>query len=59
MPVSWDQLMTLKSGAQWTIGTAREYLSFQQEDPWADYWKAKQTLTTAMKKLGFKAPSTG
>jgi bifunctional non-homologous end joining protein LigD len=51
--------MTLKSGAQWTIATVREYLSFQQEDPWAGYWKSKQTLTTAMKKLGFKVPSRG
>ena len=38
MPVAWEQLMALKSGAQWTIATAREYLSFQQKDPWADYW---------------------
>jgi bifunctional non-homologous end joining protein LigD len=53
MPVSWEQLPALKSGAQWTIATAREYLSFQQNDPWADYWKSKQTLTAAMKVLGF------
>ena len=39
MPVSWEQLPALKSGAQWTIATAREYLSFQKSDPWADYWK--------------------
>jgi bifunctional non-homologous end joining protein LigD len=54
MPVSWDQLGALKSGAQWTITTAREYLSFQKDDPWADYWTARQTLTAAMKALGFK-----
>ena len=53
MPVSWEQLMSLKSGSQWTILTAREYLSFQKQDPWSDYWKARQTLTAAMKKLGF------
>ena len=39
MPVAWDQLMALKGGAQWTIATAREYLSFEQADPWAGYWK--------------------
>jgi len=55
MPVSWEQLPKLKSGAQWTIVTAREHLSFQTTDPWADYWKSKQTLTAAMKTLGFKA----
>ena len=57
MPVSWDQLPSLRGGAQWTIATAREYLSFQQDDPWADYWKSKQTLTVAMRKLGFKPPT--
>ena len=54
MPVSWEELPKLKSGAQWTVGTAREHLSFQQADPWADYWKAKQTLTKPMKVLGFE-----
>ena len=53
MPVSWDQLMSLKSGAQWTISTAREYLSFQKDDPWSAYWSSRQTLTAAMKKLGY------
>ena len=47
---------TLKSGAQWTIATAREYLSFQNGDPWADYWSARQTLTKAMKTLAASAP---
>lgn len=51
MPVPWDDLAKLKSGAQWTIATAREHLSFQTEDPWAGYWKKKQTLSGAMKML--------
>ncbi|CAG0944870.1 partial Multifunctional non-homologous end joining protein LigD, partial [Gammaproteobacteria bacterium] len=55
MPVSWEQLPQLKSGAQWTIATAREYLSFQTGDPWAGYWKSRQSLTCAMKILGFSA----
>ena len=52
MPVAWEQLKDLKSGAQWTIETAREYLSFQRDDPWAAYWKTKQGLTSAIKALG-------
>ncbi len=52
MPVAWEQLDDLKSGAQWTVATAREYLSFQKEDPWAGYWKSRQTLTKAIRKLG-------
>jgi len=55
MPVSWDELGKLKSGAHWTIVSAREHLSFQSTDPWAGYWKSKQTLAAAMKTLGFKA----
>ncbi len=53
MPVAWEQLGAIKGGAQWTIATAREYLSFEAADPWAGYWKAKQTLAAGMKTLGF------
>ncbi|MGE5452751.1 MAG: DNA ligase D [Acidobacteriota bacterium] len=56
MPVAWDDLMSLKSGAQWTIATAREHLSFETADPWQAYWGARQTLTKAMKALGFRPP---
>jgi bifunctional non-homologous end joining protein LigD len=52
MPVAWEQLSALKSGGQWTIANAREYMSFQKDDPWAAYWKTKQSLTSAMKTLG-------
>lgn len=54
MPVAWDDLPTLKSGAQWTIANAREHLSFQTVDPWSGYWQARQSLTEAMKTLGLK-----
>jgi bifunctional non-homologous end joining protein LigD len=55
IPVAWEDLPQLKSGAQWTVLTAREYLSFQKDDPWADYWKTRQRLSGAMKALGFSA----
>ena len=58
MPVSWEQLAKLRSGAEWTISTAREHLSFQASDPWRDYWKSKQNLPTAMQALDFK-PAVG
>ncbi len=51
MPISWDELPQIKSGAHWTISDARDRLSFQKADPWADYWKCKQTMTAAMKAL--------
>lgn len=52
MPVGWEELNGLQSSAQWNITNAREYLSFQHADPWADYWASKQTLTKALKVLG-------
>lgn len=51
MPISWDMLEELKSGAHWTIRTAPEYMSAQQDDPWKAYWRSRQTLTKAMKAL--------
>jgi bifunctional non-homologous end joining protein LigD len=54
IPIHWDELPTIKSGAHWTIASAREHLSFQTVDPWAEYWNTKQSLGPAMKVLGFK-----
>ncbi len=54
IPVAWEQLMSLKSGAQWTVRTAREYLSFQKDDPWTAYWSCQQGLEDAMSILGFE-----
>ncbi|MCK9689538.1 DNA ligase D [Scleromatobacter humisilvae] len=51
MPIAWDELSEMKSGAHWTISDARDRLSFQKSDPWADYWRCKQTMTAAMKAL--------
>jgi bifunctional non-homologous end joining protein LigD len=51
MPVSWAQLSDLKSGAHWTVQTAREYLSFQTQDPWEAYWSTGQSLGSAIKRL--------
>ena len=44
MPVAWEQLAELKGGAHWTVRTARDHLSFETADPWADYWTTRQTL---------------
>jgi bifunctional non-homologous end joining protein LigD len=55
MPVAWEQLTALKGGAQWTVQTAREYLSFEPRDPWAGYWTTAQTIERGMKTLGMKA----
>jgi bifunctional non-homologous end joining protein LigD len=57
MPVSWDQLMTLKSGAQWTIATGPPIPQLSAVRPVGGLLEGKQALTTAMKRLGFTAPS--
>ncbi|MGN6525290.1 MAG: DNA ligase D [Burkholderiaceae bacterium] len=51
MPIAWDELPDIKSGAHWTISNARDRLSFQKADPWADYAGCKQTLAKAIKAL--------
>lgn len=53
IPVAWDDLANLKSGSQWNVRTAREHLSFQTVDPWAGYWKSRQPLAVAMRRLGY------
>lgn len=50
VPVTWDELSSLKSSAQWTIATVHERLDVGN-DPWADY--APQGIAQAMKALGF------
>ena len=52
IPVAWDELPELTGGAHWTIVNAHERLE-SGVDPWSDYAKTKQTLTKAMKALGF------
>ncbi|GJH27683.1 DNA ligase D [Caballeronia novacaledonica] len=50
MPLSWDELDSVKSGDQWNIGNVRERLDALKGDPWAGYDKARQRLTAEMKK---------
>ncbi|MBB5510408.1 DNA primase [Paraburkholderia sp. JPY681] len=51
MPISWEQLDSLKSASQWTIANAREYLSFLAADPWRDFALESQTLDVAGRLL--------
>jgi bifunctional non-homologous end joining protein LigD len=52
MPIPWEDLGSVKSGAQWTVATARHHLSFHTGDPWAGYWKSRQGIAKARKVLG-------
>jgi len=54
VPVRWEELPELTSGAHWTVKTVEERLALGNT-PWADYDKSATTLSKAMKTLGFKA----
>ncbi|HYF60048.1 MAG TPA: non-homologous end-joining DNA ligase, partial [Burkholderiaceae bacterium] len=49
VPVAWDELPSLSSGAHWTLRDAPRRL--EDEDPWAGAARRRQRLTTAMKAL--------
>ncbi|MES2899285.1 MAG: DNA ligase D [Pseudomonadota bacterium] len=53
VPLAWDELGIIKSGAQWTIHNAHTRLD-RGNEPWSGYAKAAKTLTAAMKKMDFK-----
>jgi bifunctional non-homologous end joining protein LigD len=48
--VDWDELESLEGGAQWNIATAPAFLD-GRKDPWAGYWRSKQSLRKAMERL--------
>jgi bifunctional non-homologous end joining protein LigD len=53
VPVTWDELPDLSSGAHWSVSTVQPRLAIGNT-PWDDYDKSATTLTKAMKALGFK-----
>jgi bifunctional non-homologous end joining protein LigD len=55
VPVRWDELDRLKSGAHWTVRTVHTRLD-QGNMPWAAYEASRTTLGPAMKAMGFQRP---
>ncbi len=53
VPLAWDELMTLKSSAQWTVMNVHTRLD-KGNEPWSGYAKAAKGITKAMKILGFE-----
>ena len=51
IPVAWEELPDLESGAHWTIANAHERLE-PGNDPWEDYGSIRQTVDKAMTALG-------
>ncbi len=56
MPLEWDELAELRSGAQWTIANAGEHVEASVQ-AWAGCARSRQGLAAAMKRLGFKPSS--
>ncbi|MEP6771276.1 MAG: DNA ligase D [Polaromonas sp.] len=53
VPVDWEELASLTSGAHWTAQSLGARLSVGNE-PWDAYESSRNGLTAAMKRLGFK-----
>ncbi|PUA30195.1 MAG: DNA ligase D [Cellvibrio sp. 79] len=56
VPITLDELLTLKSSAQWNINNLQERLDKQKVDPWKGYKHRQKITATMWKKLGVKAP---
>ena len=53
VPVDWDELKGLKSGAHWTVATVHERLD-RGNEPWGGYRDSSINPLAAMKALGFQ-----
>jgi bifunctional non-homologous end joining protein LigD len=50
VPISWEELVELKSSAQWNIKSVHDRLR-EVRDPWAGYEASRQSIVGATKKL--------
>ena len=55
VPVSWDELASLKAGDQWTVKNVQTRLD-QGNAPWDGYARSARSLTAPMKRLGIAPP---
>jgi bifunctional non-homologous end joining protein LigD len=53
VPVRWDELEGLTSGAHWTVRTVHQRLD-QGNSPWSNYDASRNALAAPMKALGFR-----
>jgi bifunctional non-homologous end joining protein LigD len=52
VPVRWDELRDLSSGAHWTVASAASRME-EGNTPWREYEASRNPLGGAMKALGF------
>ncbi len=53
VPVRWNELEGLKSGAHWSVRTVHQRLD-EGNGPWSDYEASRNALAAPMKALGFR-----
>ncbi|GAB1718696.1 MAG: ATP-dependent DNA ligase LigD phosphoesterase module / ATP-dependent DNA ligase LigD polymerase module [Nitrosospira sp.] len=53
VPLAWEELGSLTSGARWSVSNIHERLD-KGNEPWREYESLKQSISAAMKILGFK-----
>jgi bifunctional non-homologous end joining protein LigD len=58
VPVSWDELASLRGGDHWRVQTVHERLD-QGNEPWKGYARTARGLKSAMAALGYEAPEPG
>jgi DNA ligase D-like protein (predicted polymerase)/DNA ligase D-like protein (predicted 3'-phosphoesterase) len=54
VPVAWDELNSLRSGAHWTVRNVAERLD--TADPWTGYARARRSLRVALNALSVEVP---
>ncbi|TFZ00959.1 hypothetical protein EZ313_21240 [Ramlibacter henchirensis] len=52
MPVRWEELDRVSGPGEWNIVSALERLAGLKQDPWASFWKTRQSLLPAARALG-------
>ena len=51
VPIAWKELESLESADRWNIFNVHDHLAKQRGDPWTGYWKSKQSLAKAIRKI--------
>ncbi|HJV95928.1 MAG TPA: hypothetical protein VJ608_07825, partial [Albitalea sp.] len=55
LKISGDRAASRRHDSRSTTATALAYASSRKQDPWADCWKTKQSLSGAIKALAVRA----
>jgi bifunctional non-homologous end joining protein LigD len=50
MPISWEELTSRLTPSQFCISRVKRRLARVLEDPWAEYWPCRQTISAAVMK---------